>query len=268
MCSKAVEGGFIFMAMIHLKDRDLYFDDLGKGTPLVLIHPPGMGRMTFIKQHVLSRHFRLIIPDLTGHGDSFTLDQNISIAEFVEDIKAILDHLNIAACVMLGYSAGGIVGQTFACTYEKRVSALILVGGYPKVTNPKLIWMHHMGMKMVRDHPARLSGIISRAHFKDKLEREKLRGHMNKANPYIWYQFYEQSLHYDGIKQVEKLPIPLLLIYGERSDWINSHLKLYNDCYPKKIYIIPGASHQIPTRYHDALNNILLGEIEGLEAKG
>ncbi|NMH68936.1 alpha/beta hydrolase [Bacillus sp. RO3] len=256
------------MPSIRFHNREIYFDDIGKGTPLILIHPPGMGRMTFIKQHVLSKHFRLIIPDLTGHGDSFTLQKNISIDGFVEDIKAIVDDLDLSSCVILGYSAGGIVGQTFACTYRDRVSALILVGGYPKVTNPKLKWMHHMGMKIVREHPERLSKIISRVHFKDKLDRKKLEDHMNKANPHIWYRFYEQSLYYDGVHQVQDLSIPLLLIYGEESDWINSQLKLYNDCYPKKMYMIPGASHQIPTRFHDALNTILVGEMERLTGQG
>ncbi|BCB05650.1 alpha/beta fold hydrolase [Bacillus sp. KH172YL63] len=255
------------MPCIHLHDRDLYYEDIGKGTPLLFIHPPGMGRMTFIKQHSLSSHFRLIIPDLTGHGDSFTLKQHCGIDEFIADISAVLDHLDISRCVVIGYSAGGVIGQAFSRSFEERVSFLILIGGYPKVTNPKLKWMHHIGMRMTRHHPSRLADIISRAHFRDRSDRETLRKHMYKANPYIWHHYYMESLHYDGIQQVESLSVPLLLIYGEYSDWINSHASLFDDCHPKKIYTIQGASHQIPTRYHHALNNILIGEIGEFEKR-
>ncbi len=255
------------MPSVRYLTRDLFFEDMGEGTPLIFIHPPGMGRVVFSKQHKLRRHFRLIMVDLSGHGDSISSENYASMDTYVEEIKAVLDSLHLSTCIVVGYSAGGIVAQKFACTYKDRVSSLILIGGYPKVTNPKLKMAHLIGMKLVRRHPNLLTSIISKAHTDTKLDRSELTLHMKKANPDIWYHFYKQSLHFDGIKEVEKLDIPLLLIYGEKSDWINDQLKCYKNCYPKKVIIIPGATHQIPTRYHDSLNTILKGEVEELVDK-
>ena len=252
------------MPSIPYQGSSLYFDDLGKGTPLLFIHPPGMGRAVFSKQHSLASHFRLIIPDLSGHGDSPTMKPFVSLDSFVDELLFLLDHLQLSTCVLLGYSAGGVIAQEFAAAYNERVSAMILIGAYPKVVHNKLKMMHLIGMKMVRHHPVRLAKIISKAHTKDKSERKELVLHMNKANPEVWYHFYKQSLCYDGIEKMNRCKVPLMLIYGEKSDWVNDQLECYKDCHPKKVYIIPGASHQIPTLHHDALNAILAGEVEGL----
>ncbi|WP_064093043.1 alpha/beta fold hydrolase [Rossellomorea aquimaris] len=249
------------MKSLLFRSRTLVFDDMGEGIPLLFIHPPGMGRVTFKKQHVLAKHFRLILPDLSGHGDSISEERFISVDTYVEEMKEIIDYLELSTCVLIGYSAGGVIAQKFASLYQNRVSTLILIGGYSEVTDPRLKVMHLMGMKMVRRHPDRLAAIISKVHTTNKADREELLHHMKKTNPEIWYHYYKQSLYYRGVEEVEKLSIPILLVYGEKSDWINNQLKCYNNCFPKKVYMIPGATHQIPTRYHDALNNILLGEI-------
>jgi pimeloyl-ACP methyl ester carboxylesterase len=255
------------MPSVSYQESTLFFDDIGKGTPLVFLHPPGMGRVVFTKQHTLAKHFRLIIPDLSGHGDSPSLKTFVSIDSYVEEINFLLDHLKLSTCVLIGYSAGGIVAQRFAAAYKDKVSSLILIGAYPKVIHSKLKLMHLTGMKLARNHPGRLAKLISKAHTKSKEEREQLVLHMNKANPEIWYHFYKQSLQYDGIEEINHCKLPLLLIYGEKSDWVNDQVECYRDCHPKKVYFIPGASHEIPTLHHDALNAILLGEVENLLKK-
>jgi pimeloyl-ACP methyl ester carboxylesterase len=255
------------MPSVSYQGSTLFFEDMGKGTPLVFLHPPGMGRVVFDKQHTLAKQFRLIIPDLSGHGDSPSLKSFVSLESYAEEISFLLSHLKLSTCVLIGYSAGGVIAQEFASLYKNKVSALILIGAYPKVIHNKLKLMHLAGMKLVRNHPVRLAKIISKAHTKSKMERKELLLHMNKANPEIWYHFYKQSLLYDGIEKMNHCKLPLLLIYGEKSDWLNDQMECYKDCHPKKIYIIPGASHQIPTLHHDALNAILLGEVEELLKK-
>jgi pimeloyl-ACP methyl ester carboxylesterase len=49
---------------------------------------------------------------------------------------------------------------------------------------------------------------------------------MLKADRSIWFQLYEQSLHFDCIERLQEWKRPLLLIYGSK-DLYNQHMKEY-----------------------------------------
>ncbi|KAF0995860.1 AB hydrolase superfamily protein YvaM [Geobacillus sp. TFV-3] len=59
----------------------LYYEEKGEGTPLLFIHPPGMGHAVFCRQEPLARHFRLILYDMRGNGRSSSADAPITVAE-------------------------------------------------------------------------------------------------------------------------------------------------------------------------------------------
>ncbi len=242
-------------------DRNLYYDDIGDGVPVVFIHPPGMGRVVFQNQRSLAESFRIILPDLGGHGDSINSANFASIETFVEEVKAILDHIGISSCVLVGYSAGGIIAQEFVYRYPDTVISLVLAGGYPKVTSQSLKLMHLLGMKMVKNKPDRLIKVLAKAHSKEKEFQQTLIRHMEKANTKIWYQFYKQSLYYDGLDRIERITMPLLLIYGKKSDWVNSQSGLFEDCKQQTMRFIPKASHQLPTLFYEPFNSILVEEL-------
>ena len=81
----------------------------GKGQALVLLH--GLCEDStiwdeFIK--TLTGDFHIIRPDLSGFGESEILTES-SIDKMAESVKAVLNDLNIARCVMVGHSLGGYV---------------------------------------------------------------------------------------------------------------------------------------------------------------
>ncbi|WP_078548560.1 alpha/beta fold hydrolase [Litchfieldia alkalitelluris] len=87
-----------------INNESIAYEDHGSGTPLLLIHPPGMGQKVFYEQSSLANHFRLIIPDLAGQGDSsYNGNSEISIRRFSMDLIALLDYLNIKSAVIFGF---------------------------------------------------------------------------------------------------------------------------------------------------------------------
>lgn len=242
------------MGYCDFGDRELYFEDYGEGTPILMIHPPGLGRKSFIYQNPLKEQFRLIIPDLSGHGDSYNEEDYVSIDTYVEEVKAILDHLAISKCVLLGYSAGGVVAQEFTYKYMEKVELLILAGGYPKVQTVRLKVMHLLGMRTIKERPQLMMSILSKAHAKTPEAEQELYEHMEKANRSIWYHFYKQSLYYNCTDRILDLKVPLLLIYGAKSDWINNQYKLYKEHPLHELVIIEKAKHQLPTLFSNSFN--------------
>ncbi len=78
----------------------------------------------------LARRYRILRMDLRGHGQSpvdFDRATPHTLESYVEDIVALLDHLNLAEVHYCGESFGGIVGMALAASHARRVRTLTLV---------------------------------------------------------------------------------------------------------------------------------------------
>jgi pimeloyl-ACP methyl ester carboxylesterase len=91
-------------------------------------------RHVFGELELLSKSYRLIIPDLRGHGRS-----QLPATEFpfthrqcAEDVRALLDHLRVDKTLAIGLSLGGNTLLHLATTVApKRVEAMVLVAATP-----------------------------------------------------------------------------------------------------------------------------------------
>ena len=106
---------------------------------LVLVQGLGFDRAGWepIVGH-LKRHFRLVLIDNRGSGDSDPSPQRFEVAQMASDVVAVLDHAGIAKAHVLGISLGGMIAQELAAGHPDRVDALVLAattpgfpGGYP-----------------------------------------------------------------------------------------------------------------------------------------
>jgi pimeloyl-ACP methyl ester carboxylesterase len=80
----------------------------------------------------LAHDYRVIAPDLRGHGLSEVVHSSYSLEEFLWDITQVLTKLDVAEpFIMLAHSFGGPVAITFAATQPQRVSRLVLIASGP-----------------------------------------------------------------------------------------------------------------------------------------
>ena len=103
--------------------------DMGNGEVLVLIHGLASIKESWKYQFELSKHFRILIPDLRGHGKGVMKSkeiEDISISQFAKDILALLDTLGIEEAHFCGHSMGGIVVQEIYKQQPNRIKSLIL----------------------------------------------------------------------------------------------------------------------------------------------
>ncbi|MCA1012414.1 alpha/beta fold hydrolase [Halobacillus halophilus] len=242
--------------------KQLFYEDKGNGEAIIFIHPPGMGRKVFRQQHALAEHFRIIFPDLSGNGDSELVTKAPDITFYAREIKQLVDHLRIDKVSLVGYSCGGMVAQEFALTYPKRVHALILAGGFPKVDTGGLRFEFLVGMEWVRKSPETLAKLLSNSHFRDPDIKQELSEHMAKSSPDAWYEFYNRGFRFDCSRRLPKLEVPLLLMYGTKEFWINHHVKYYFNCPDTTLVYIERAYHQIPATHWPIFNQYIKEFIE------
>lgn len=248
------------MPSIKIKDnQNLFYEEFGEGNPIIFIHPPGMGRKVFDFQQDLSKHMRVIMPDLSGHGESDTIEPRVSITFYANEIVHFMDLQNINKAIICGYSAGCLIAQHISLIFPERVTLLILVGAYPEVDTLAGKIMHKMGMYMVNQHKNMLIQIIARSHSKDKVVQEMLSEHMEKANTQVWFHYYLDSFKYNCVKKLDSLKMPLLLMYGEKGDWTSRYLQDYkNKCKHAEFYLFKGEGHQLPTKQWQVFNEQII----------
>jgi pimeloyl-ACP methyl ester carboxylesterase len=85
-----------------------------------------------------SEQYRVIVPDLRGHGKTTAPADpaDYGIARYAEDVRELLDHLEIRLCALVGCSFGGMIALQFATTYPERVAALVISDSSPAYDHP------------------------------------------------------------------------------------------------------------------------------------
>ena len=109
----------------------IFFRIEGKGEPLLLLHGLlATGTMFDPLVELLRARFRMLVPDLRGHGKSGDLDGPYDVATLTADLDIMLAEAGFSRCVVMGYSHGGAVAQQLAHTRPAVVSKLILACTY------------------------------------------------------------------------------------------------------------------------------------------
>lgn len=126
--------------MVPVFEREpanIYYRDTRQGTPVILLHEYfGTGESWNGQRHVLARGYRVIVPDLRGHGRSTTVDQErLTVTGHADDILALLDSLEIRTAHFAGCSLGAIIALRMALNEPDRVESLVLTG-VPDITQP------------------------------------------------------------------------------------------------------------------------------------
>ena len=116
--------------MNHFVEYDsvkVHFDDQGTGGAVVLLH--GFLESMEMWDHLtmnLAKTFRVIRIDLPGHGKSEVYNQDLTMEIMACWVKAVLDHLKVEKCVMVGHSMGGYVTLEFAGRYPDMIQGFAL----------------------------------------------------------------------------------------------------------------------------------------------
>lgn len=109
-------------------DRLAYLDE-GQGDVILLLH--GMAGSSQTWRSVippLSRKYRVIAPDMLGHGNSAKPRSDYSLGAFAVWLRDLLDELGVAQATIVGHSLGGGVAMQFVYQHPDYCQRLVLIG--------------------------------------------------------------------------------------------------------------------------------------------
>jgi pimeloyl-ACP methyl ester carboxylesterase len=204
----------------------------------------------------LAQHARVIAYDFRGNGRSIAPDPSPTLATFVEDTVALMDHLRIDRADLYGQSFGGMVAQVLAVRYPARVRSLILAAthcGGPKrrlgrIKVPKdQSYVALFSEAFVLNHPDRVD------------ERRKLLAQgpqsLKAAKPQ-----YEAIRGFDICDRLADLRVPALILHGTGDRMVpsaNAHV-LAERIPGARLILLEGAGHLYHWEQPEAANRAVL----------
>ncbi len=116
------------MTLAFVNGINISYEIKGSGFPIIFIHGFGSKKEIWKPQVIdFRKKYRTITFDLRGTGKSDRPNYLYTMDMFVEDIKGLMDHLQIESAHLIGRSFGGMITQNFVLKYPNNVDKLILI---------------------------------------------------------------------------------------------------------------------------------------------
>ena len=217
---------------LHNSGANIFYSEYFPADPqaptLILLHGNGEDHTYFVKQiPAFSPHFRLVLMDTRGQGQSTGGDGELNFSVFAADLLALMDHLQIAKAHLLGFSDGGNLALTFALAHPERVQSLILNGGCCRLLSP---FSHK-----ARQNGALLGLMVNHPHIPSQA--------------------------------LAALTMPALVIVGERDMIRDRHSQLIARSLPNAQFVrIPGGDHFCAAKCPEVFNHAVLSFLQNLPA--
>ncbi len=106
-------------------DAEIVYRTLGDGPPVILLHPfPVNHEFWLAVAESLATRYRVVLPDLRGHGESGIGEGPATMEKHAADIARVMDDADVGRAPLVGVSIGGYVLFEFWRKHRGRVAAL------------------------------------------------------------------------------------------------------------------------------------------------
>jgi pimeloyl-ACP methyl ester carboxylesterase len=213
-----------------------------------------------------ARGYRVIAPDLLGHGESSKpLDGGYSLPDFARSLRRLLAELDLGPVTLAGHSLGGAVAMQFAHDYPKLVTRLVLVsaGGlgrkvhplFRAATLPGAYPLFRLALNSRTAHVLRRPGL----HRSLRLSEDVVtnlgragRGLVTESGRTAFFHTLRNAINPSGQRgsmldlDYVARALPTLIIWSAEDPIVPvEHAQLTHEHLPNsRLVVLPGASHQ------------------------
>jgi non-heme chloroperoxidase len=263
---------------------EIFYKDWGSGQPLVFSHGWPLSADDWDTQMMFFRlrGYRVVAHDRRGHGRSTQTDGGHDMDHYADDLKAVVDHLDLHDAVHIGHSTGGgEVTRYLARHGQDRAAKAVLISSVPPLMVQTPANPGGLPKSVFDDLQAQTAE--RRSEFYRDLASGPFYGFNRpgaKVSEAIVENWWRQGMtggakaHYDGIvafsqtdftEDLKKISIPVLVMHGE-----DDQIVPYADSGPLSAKLVqngtlksyPGFPHGMPTTESATINADLLTFIQ------
>jgi pimeloyl-ACP methyl ester carboxylesterase len=252
-------------------DRVAYRDE-GVGEVLLLIHGMGGSSKTWSAViPMLAMKYRVIAPDLLGHGQSDKPRGDYSVGAFAVLLRDLLDALDIPQVTIIGHSLGGGIAMQFAHQHRQYCKRIVLIssGGFGGDVGRALRLLSLPGSELVlpviASRPAVLAGNALRALMGSSNRFQASPSLSNRDNRQAFLRTLRSVVDFRGqaVSALNRLcsnaVLPALIISGDQDRVIPvEHARAAHRTMPNsRLNIIPGVHHHPPTERPETVARLI-----------
>ena len=276
------------MPFVQVAGGRLFYESQGTGRPLVLLHGAWASQRWWRWQiPALSRHYRVIAPDMRGHGRSSDRTDGYPLQAYVEDLDELLHELGVQETTLVGWSMGGMVALQYSLQYPLKVRALVLMatrGHRNPAMKPRILFQYlftllHLFMDFTAPRKYDRSGASFQKESRKWIRRETRKVLTSQApgevfewmvselrgNPRRNYLDIARGLwNWEAGEGLRNLQTPTLIMAGENDPWAPPRFsRLLHDAIPdSRLRILEGQKHYMAMEKPDLVNTAIMSFLE------
>ncbi len=256
-------------------DAEIVYWTVGDGPPVVLLHPfPVHHEFWLPVADALSTRYRIILPDLRGHGDSGIGEGPATMEKHAADIARVMDEADVGRAPLVGVSIGGYALFEFWRRHRGRVAALGLCNTKAPADGPEARAGRLQAANDVLERGTGpfFEGMVQKVLAKTTREMRPdlvdgaLRM-MNKMSPEDVAQVQRgMAARPDSVETLKTINVPTLLITGDEDNMtgVNEADLMRQHISGSQLKVIPKASHYSPWEQPEEASRLLRQFLDGL----
>ena len=252
------------------------YNDQGTGLPIVFLHAfPFNRRMWEPQMTGLSDRYRIITLDLRGHGESDAPLWHYTLDQFADDVKGLLDHLNIQQAVLVGLSMGGYLLFAFHRRYRERIKGLVFCDTRAEADSKEVAaWRFALAQRVYKEGTKAVAAdmgpkLLSASAYRTKPDLVKQVEAISLSTQMsgVIGDLMAIAERPDSSPDLARITCPTLVLVGD-GDMLTSpeeNRRIAERIAGAKFEIIPSAGHLSNLEQPDAFNQALASFLQTIE---
>ncbi len=252
------------MPFASVNGTEIYYEVHGDGPAVVFAHGSGGNHLAWWQQvPFFSEHYTCIIFDHRSFGLTGDEAEPKGRSAFADDLKGLLDHLDIDRTAVVAHSMGGRTGLGFTLRNPGRVWGLVFSGSNGGAVNDEARQVREEHQSREPDRPPGTLRALSLGFTAANPEMAFLYRQFMRLNPKHEPDFLAVPPGFRGSthERLTESGVPVLYIVGEEDALIAPRtIEIASSLVPQsKLVTMPGAGHSVYYEQPEAFNDLVHG---------
>jgi len=256
-------------------DAEIAYWTVGDGPPVVLLHPfPVHHEFWSPVAETLSTRYRIILPDLRGHGESGVGEGPATMEKHAADIARVMDDADVGRAPLIGVSIGGYALFEFWRKHRGRIAALGLCNTKAPADGPEARAGRLQAANDVLERGTEpfFEGMVQKVLAKTTREMrpdlvDRALRMMNQMFPEDVAQVQRgMAARPDSVETLKTINVPTLLITGDEDNMtgVNEAELMRQHINGSQLKVIPKAGHYSPWEQPEEASRLLRQFLDGV----
>jgi 3-oxoadipate enol-lactonase len=258
----------------------LHYREAGAGASVLLIHGLGQDHTVWNLQiPSLAREFRVIAPDLRGHGQTpAPAGSGFNFEELEGDVRRLLDHLEIEKAHLVGLSAGGFLALRLAVFDASRIKSLTVSGAAGHCdAHTRAVGQSWAEIYRAEGYDAYILRLLKDLYYPDWIENhldfaDRIRESGRQKDLTGVLAWAQAVRSFDLRGRLGRIQIPTLILHGMEDRVVDpSHARYLRQSIPgAKLRLFANTGHMVPIEQPEETERAIASWIrtaEGTQSK-